>query len=126
MMTKRSFIKLALAMAVAFIPGKAKAKGLLDNNREDTVPVMVKESENDSPHLVQIDVDIAPIIVALQNAGIYTLTSCSGHGETDGYILLENAGLTIWKERTKELAYQRYQRDFGRIGQAFYTKHGVK
>jgi hypothetical protein len=37
-----------------------------------------------------IDSCIAPIVKALNDAGIYTANSCCGHGKTDGSILLHD------------------------------------
>lgn len=37
-----------------------------------------------------VDRCIAPIVKALNDAGIYTAGSCCGHGKTDGSILLQD------------------------------------
>lgn len=59
---------------------------------------------------VRIDCDIAPLVQALNDAGIKTTSSCSGHGE-DGYILTDDYVLIVSKERGKA-AFSRYLRDF--------------
>lgn len=46
-----------------------------------------------------VDRCIAPIVQALNNAGIYTANSCCGHDESDGTIILHDRRvLTISKE----------------------------
>jgi hypothetical protein len=83
-----------------------------DETHHPTKPVFCRSSSNDVGRVVEIDECIAPIIDAMQKGGIYTLTSCCGHGKGDGYILLENGGLTVWKEKTREAAVTRYKKDF--------------
>jgi hypothetical protein len=46
-----------------------------------------------------IDRCIASIIKALNDAGIYTASSCCGHGKEDGRILLHDGRELIIKER---------------------------
>jgi len=47
-----------------------------------------------------IDSCIAPIVKALNDAGIYTASCCCGHGKADGIILLHD-GRTIIIQKTK-------------------------
>ena len=51
-----------------------------------------------------VDACIAPIIQALNDAGIYTAGCCCGHGETDGNIILHDGRtLTITANRKNYL-----------------------
>jgi len=53
--------------------------------------------------LKPIDNCIAPIVQALNDAGIYTSGCCCGHGETDGNVILHDGRLlTIEIKCTKE------------------------
>jgi len=45
-----------------------------------------------------IDCCIAPIVQALNNAGIYTANCCCGHGESDGTIFLHDGRVLIIRE----------------------------
>lgn len=40
--------------------------------------------------LVEVDVEIAPIVKALNAAGVETIASCSGHGHRPGNIMLRD------------------------------------
>jgi hypothetical protein len=52
-----------------------------------------------------IDACIAPIINALNNAGIYTANCCCGHGKYDSTILLHDGRLLlIRKKRTIDVS----------------------
>ncbi len=42
-----------------------------------------------------VDSCIAPIVKALNDAGIYTAGCCCGHGETDGNIILHDGRVLI-------------------------------
>lgn len=64
---------------------------------------------------VEIDSCISKMVDALNKGGVKTITSCCGHGVTDGYILCEDYLLVVSKERNKE-ARNRYLRDWERIG----------
>lgn len=46
-----------------------------------------------------IDSCIAPIVQALNDAGIYTAQSCCGHGKGDGEILLHDGRIIVIKKR---------------------------
>ena len=60
---------------------------------------------------VPIDCDIAVLVQALNDAGIRTLSSCDGHGKTDGYILTDEYLIIIAKERWIK-AKKRYEREW--------------
>jgi hypothetical protein len=45
-----------------------------------------------------IDACIAPIVKALNDAGIYTVSSCCGHGKSDGEIWLHDGRILIIRE----------------------------
>jgi hypothetical protein len=97
-----------------------------DEHSHPTKPVFVKNSSNDVGMVIEIDACIAPVIEALQKAGIYTLTSCCGHGKEDGYILLENGGLTVWKERARDSVIERYKKDFQTMSGKWDVVHQSK
>lgn len=46
--------------------------------------------------LTEVDACIAPIIQALNNAGIYTANSCCGHGKNNGSIILHDGSLIVF------------------------------
>lgn len=46
-----------------------------------------------------VDSCIAPIVQALNDAGIYTANSCCGHGEIDGSILLHDGREIVIKNK---------------------------
>jgi hypothetical protein len=60
---------------------------------------------------VLIDACIAPIVQALNDAGIATATSCCGHGQGDGFIMLKNNRLLIISPDGVD-SRSRYFRDF--------------
>jgi hypothetical protein len=45
-----------------------------------------------------VDRCIAPLVKALNDAGIYTANCCCGHGETDGNIILHDGRTLTIKE----------------------------
>lgn len=47
-----------------------------------------------------IDRCLAPLIQALNDAGIHTANCCCGHGKTDGSILLHDGRILIIREDT--------------------------
>lgn len=47
-----------------------------------------------------IDKCIAPIVRALNNAGIYTANCCCGHGEIDGEIILHDGRVLVLRKDT--------------------------
>ena len=46
-----------------------------------------------------IDRCIAPIVKALNDAGIYTANCCCGHGKEDGIILLHDGRILVIKNK---------------------------
>lgn len=55
-----------------------------------TVPAELSYTHEDRVDVKKIDACIAPIVRALNEAGIRTDASCCGHGKTDGYIVLHD------------------------------------
>ena len=50
----------------------------------------------------EIDSCIAPIVKALNDAGIYTSNCCCGHGKSDGDIYLHDGRILIIKQQREE------------------------
>jgi len=67
---------------------------------EVTVPADLSYTGEDRVAVKKIDACIAPIVKALNEAGIKTRSSCCGHGKTDGHISLwDDTELVIkWRE----------------------------
>lgn len=78
----------------------------------DTVPVMFNYPEATAQHVAgkvieDIDRCIAPLIVALRDAGIETIESCCGHGNARGSVILaDGRWLVIFTDRNEALAAQ--------------------
>lgn len=51
-----------------------------------------------------VDTCIADIVQALNTAGIYTIASCCGHGETDGSIILEDSRELVIKTHFDQIS----------------------
>ena len=66
------------------------------------------------PSLVELDSCISQLVVALNEGGIKTTSSCCGHGKTDGYILCEDYLLIVCKERGEEVVNP-YKRDWNEM-----------
>ena len=67
------------------------------------IPANLSHTGNFHWALKPVDKCIAPIVQALNDAGIYTAGCCCGHGETDGNIILHDGRLlTIEIKCTKE------------------------
>ena len=47
-----------------------------------------------------VDACIAPIVQALNDAGIYTANSCCGHGKSDGSIVLHDGRELIIRDKS--------------------------
>lgn len=114
-MTKRTFFKIIVALVASIMRPNPAAQA----QTAAAVPVRVRLSADRPEYVAMIDAEIAPLIMALQSAGIYTQSCCSGHGKMDGYILLADGGLTVWKERTAQSAYDRYYSEFERMARTF-------
>ena len=71
------------------------------NNVICNVPIPAELSHTGKPYWKQIGIDscIAPIVQALNDAGIYTANCCCGHGKADGSILLQDGRELIIKNR---------------------------
>lgn len=91
----------------------------------DTVPVLIrydKTGKVDKPYPVQIDRCLAPIIEALQAAGIATITSCCNHGLGNGYIQLKDRVLIVTPKTTPKKAEGIYLREFDHIGLMWWER----
>ncbi len=70
------------------------------------VPVIVPASNSytgcDRPDIVKIDACIAPIVDALNRAGVRTDGSCCGHGQYPGWIVLHDGRLLTITENDRE------------------------
>ena len=68
---------------------------------ELNVPIPAGLSHTGEPRwaLKKVDACIAPIIAALNDAGIYTASSCCGHGKGNGEILLHDGRrlVVVWE-----------------------------
>lgn len=84
--------------------------------RGDTVPLVIKGRR------VEIDRCIAPIVKALNDAGIETAESCCGHGEVEGHILAYQDGkhrlFVVYELGEKSrLAYEEKYRRYAEISE---------
>ena len=75
--------------------GRAKAAVKMCNHGDEvllSVPIPAHLSHTGELRWDTKGVDscIAPIVKALNDAGIYTASSCCGHGESDGVIILHD------------------------------------
>lgn len=61
---------------------------------------------------IKIDASIADLVDSLNKIGWDTISSCSGHGETDGYIWCKNCLLVISKEQEESEVKHRYLKYF--------------
>lgn len=52
------------------------------------VPAHLSHTGKSRPKRVDVDACIAPIVLALNDAGIFTIASCCGHGKRPGNIAL--------------------------------------
>lgn len=52
------------------------------------------------------------MVDALNKGGIETISSCCGHGRTDGYIYCKNYLLVVSKERNEIAVRDRYHKDW--------------
>lgn len=55
-----------------------------------TIPAELSYTHEDRVDIKKIDACIAPIVRALNEAGIRTDASCCGHGKVDGFISLHD------------------------------------
>jgi hypothetical protein len=63
------------------------------------IPSNLSSSGKNKYKLCQIDTCIAPIIKALNENDIKTISCCCGHGSKNGWILLEDGRELIIKEK---------------------------
>ena len=61
-----------------------------DEEVQVTIPADLSYTGKDRVDIKKIDKCIAPIVRALNEAGIRTDGSCCGHGKADGYIVLHD------------------------------------
>jgi len=108
-MTRRKLLLTLLALPLLkFFPSKSVAC----ESTENQVPVSVIAKDGST---VLIDKSIAPLVDSLNKGGIKTITSCCGHGRTDGYVLCDDRLLIVSKEQGED-ARKRYESDFSSIG----------
>ena len=55
---------------------------------------LCKPREHSGRTVIDVDDEIAPLIQMLNDFGVHTLGSCSGHGEFEGSIIYEQDGET--------------------------------
>jgi len=60
--------------------------------------------------LIKIDKCIAHIVRALSQAGIKMLASCCGHGEENGYIVLDE-GIVLHIEKPKSFGVYKFDKE---------------
>jgi hypothetical protein len=63
------------------------------------IPADLSATGKSRSALIEVDACIAPIVKALNEAGVETIGSCCGHGKTDGSILLADGRELIIKAR---------------------------
>jgi hypothetical protein len=68
------------------------------------VPIPAHLSHTGKFHwqLKGVDTCIAPLVRALNNAGIFTAGCCCGHGETDGNIILHDGRILTISQTQRE------------------------
>lgn len=66
-----------------------------------TVPAHLSHTGKDRVDMIKIDKCIAPIVRALNEAGIRTDAACCGHGKGDGHILLYDGRELIIKGKIR-------------------------
>ena len=59
------------------------------------VPARLSYTGKDRKAVKGIDSCIAPLVQALNSAGIYTANSCCGHGREDGWITLHDGRMLV-------------------------------
>lgn len=64
-----------------------------------TRPADTTHTHQETIEPVPIDTCIAPLVAALQHAGIITRASCCGHGHTRGSIILDDGRVLIITDR---------------------------
>lgn len=64
---------------------------------EVTIPADLSCTGKPIKKMAKIDKSIAPLVRALNKAGIATRSSCCGHGKRDGYIALQDGRILIIK-----------------------------
>jgi len=61
------------------------------------MPARLSYTGNPRWDVKKVDACISPIVKALNDARIYTASSCCGHGEIDGEILLHDGRMLVIK-----------------------------
>lgn len=105
MITRRT-----LLMASILLPSVLSGKSVACPSGDRVVRYLKGVNRN-----VELDSCIADIIVALNDGGIVTRSSCCGHGKTDGYILCDDSLIVVATERNKEDIKKRYNKDWDKI-----------
>lgn len=66
-----------------------------------TIPADLSYTHEDREDVKLIDACIAPIVEALNEAGIRTDGSCCGHGKADGWIVLNDGRELVVRQNTR-------------------------
>ena len=99
-MKRRNFF---IALLALFIPTRfAKACGQCDK-----MTVLTKNGP-----ISNIDSCIGDLVGFLNDSGTKTLSSCCGHGRTDGYIWCKDKLIILSKETDPEEVKKRYYKEF--------------
>lgn len=71
-----------------------------------SVPIPARLSHTGASRWAEKPIDrcIAPLVTALNAAGIYTASSCCGHGKQDGTIVLQDGRTLIVRQTNGENA----------------------
>ena len=67
---------------------------------EVTIPAHLSHTGQERKAVKGIDACIAPLVSALNAAGVETVASCCGHGKSQGYITLANGQDIILPQRS--------------------------
>lgn len=74
-----------------------------------------------------VDACIAPIVLALNDAGIYTANCCCGHGKVPGEIILHDGRVLVVADTLEEadamVEYARAIRESGKVSQPADAGH---
>ena len=121
---RRKFLLGGIALAVGAAFGNLKSRvASACSIPGKQVELEVVNRVGGKPYVTRIDEDIAPIIKALQDSGVVTTSSCCGHGDQDGYIMLEDRVLIVSVEKGKD-ARNRYLTDFDYMSRNNARKRG--
>ena len=66
-----------------------------------TIPARLSHTREARQAVKGIDACLAPLVQALNDAGIVTISSCCGHGKEDGVIILADGRQLVIRDGTK-------------------------